>query len=193
MPRGKRPLDAATAAASAAAASAAVQVVAATQRRKAEPKTEKTPPVVEKPSEPKQERKERSERNDRSERHESGFAQPELVGGAEGTGGKKKRRRNRRRGGNDAAAPSQVPADVTIDKDQLEKCAWKIYLAEVSEEGLALMDDRTGIEAARRSFRMAEIFLIEAARSKNPAPARRNDTSAEDQGAVAAEDASSED
>ena len=48
--------------------------------------------------------------------------------------------------------------------------AWKIYLGEVTEDGLALMDDRTAAEAARRSFRVAELFLIEAARHRPSAP-----------------------
>ena len=47
--------------------------------------------------------------------------------------------------------------------------AWKIYLGEVTEEGLALMDDRTAAEASRRAFRVAELFLTEAARRRRPA------------------------
>ena len=49
--------------------------------------------------------------------------------------------------------------------------AWKIFLGEVTEEGLALMDDRTAAEASRRAFRVAELFLIEAARHRPAAPA----------------------
>ena len=48
--------------------------------------------------------------------------------------------------------------------------AWKIYLGEVTEEGLALMDDRTAAEASRRAFRVAELFLIEASRYRRPEP-----------------------
>ena len=48
--------------------------------------------------------------------------------------------------------------------------AWKIFLGEVTEEGLALMDDRTAAEASRRAFRVAELFLIEAARHRPAAP-----------------------
>ncbi|MBQ2379357.1 MAG: hypothetical protein II295_03095 [Akkermansia sp.] len=40
----------------------------------------------------------------------------------------------------------------------------------MTEEGLALMDDRTAAEASRRAFRVAELFLIEAARYRRPEP-----------------------
>ncbi len=46
----------------------------------------------------------------------------------------------------------------------LQECAWKIFLGEVTEEGLALLDDRSTAEVSRRAFRAAELFLIEAAR-----------------------------
>ena len=42
-----------------------------------------------------------------------------------------------------------------------------MFLAEVSEEGLALMDDQTAREAARRAFRCAEFFMMEEARRKH--------------------------
>jgi hypothetical protein len=51
-----------------------------------------------------------------------------------------------------------------LDADQLARKAWKIFLSEVSEEGLALIDDQDAREISRRSFRLAEIFLEEAAR-----------------------------
>jgi len=43
--------------------------------------------------------------------------------------------------------------------------AWKIYLAEVSEEGIALINDSDAREIARRCFRLAAIFLDEQARA----------------------------
>ncbi len=48
-----------------------------------------------------------------------------------------------------------------IDPDKVAKNAWKIYLAEVSEEGVALIGDNDARELARRCFRLASIFLEE--------------------------------
>ena len=50
-----------------------------------------------------------------------------------------------------------------VDAEKLTAHAWKIFKGEVTEEGLALMDDSTAAETARRAFRVAELFLIEAA------------------------------
>ena len=41
--------------------------------------------------------------------------------------------------------------------------AWKIFLGEVNEDGLALIDDKDARELARRSLRVAEIFTREEA------------------------------
>lgn len=51
-----------------------------------------------------------------------------------------------------------------LDGEEVAKKAWKIFLAEVSEEGLALIGDQDARELSRRSFRLAEIFLEEASR-----------------------------
>ncbi len=51
-----------------------------------------------------------------------------------------------------------------LDAGQVAKKAWKIFLAEVGEEGLALINDHDAREISRRSFRLAEIFLEEEAR-----------------------------
>lgn len=100
---------------------------------------------------------------------------------------KRKRRRKKGKGG----AQSQVSADhessesttepgsnpsqqarqnqaprVRIDPEQLAKFAWKIYLAEVSEEGVALIGDNDARELSRRCFRLAEIFLEEQGRRR---------------------------
>lgn len=102
-----------------------------------------------------------------------GFAAPETVGGNEGQGNgghRKRRRRNRRGGGGDSAQQSASTVHPRVDADELKRRAWKIYLGEVTEEGLALMDDRTAAEAARRAYRVAELFLIEASHHL-PAPA----------------------
>ena len=51
-----------------------------------------------------------------------------------------------------------------LDSDLVARKAWKIFQAEVGEEGLALIDDHDAREISRRCFRLAEIFLEEAAR-----------------------------
>jgi hypothetical protein len=51
-----------------------------------------------------------------------------------------------------------------LDPEQVAKKAWKIFQAEVGEEGLALIDDHDAREISRRCFRLAEIFLEEASR-----------------------------
>lgn len=69
-----------------------------------------------------------------------------------------------------AAAASQPTANqpsgarTRVDPDLLAIKAWKIFQAEVAEEGLALIDDHDAREISRRCFRLAEIFLDEAAR-----------------------------
>jgi hypothetical protein len=47
------------------------------------------------------------------------------------------------------------------DPSKVAKNAWKIFLAEVSEEGVALIGDNDARELARRCFRLSEIFLEE--------------------------------
>jgi hypothetical protein len=53
-----------------------------------------------------------------------------------------------------------------IDPELLTKMAWKIYLAEVSEEGVALIGDADAKDLSRRCFRLAEIFIEEQARRR---------------------------
>lgn len=110
-------------------------------------------------------------------------------------GAKRKRRRKKGKGGNsqNAGAPSNeeivplvavdaagpVPSHVSthaaphshpqrpkVDSELLAKRAWKIYLSEVSEEGVALVGDSDAKELSRRCFRLAEIFLEEQARRR---------------------------
>ena len=96
-----------------------------------------------------------------------GFAAPETVGGGEGGGNsRRRRRRNRNRNRENGQQSQQPQATPQVDKEELVRRAWKIFLGEVTEEGLALMDDRTAAEASRRAFRVAELFLIEAARHR---------------------------
>ena len=105
-----------------------------------------------------------------------GFAAPETVGGNEGGNGRRKRRRNRNRRGNGEQQPQQQqgPRDSRVSPEALFRCAWKIFLGEVTEEGLALMDDRTAREASARAFRVAELFLQESARH-NASPRPKSD------------------
>lgn len=97
-----------------------------------------------------------------------GFAMPEVVGGNEGGGNnRRKRRRNRNRNREDNnREPQQNQLSPRVDPEELTRRAWKIFLGEVTEDGLAFMDDRTAAEASRRAFKVAEIFLLEAARHR---------------------------
>ena len=74
-----------------------------------------------------------------------------------------------------SAAPDQEPRPrpqahqpprPKIDLELLTKMAWKIYLAEVSEEGVALIGDNDAKDLSRRCFRLAEIFIEEQTRRR---------------------------
>lgn len=113
--------------------------------------------------------------------------EPASTGGqsATGEGSKRKRRRKKGKGGGqqqsapqaqdndssgDAAESSRPPQQhaprVKVDPETLAKFAWKIYLAEVSEEGVALIGDNDAKDLSRRCFRLAEIFLEEQSRRR---------------------------
>jgi cobalamin biosynthesis protein CobT len=62
--------------------------------------------------------------------------------------------------------PPQGPRPNKLDTELLAKFAWKIYLSEVSEEGVALVGDNDAKELARRCFRLAEIFMEEQSRRR---------------------------
>ena len=63
--------------------------------------------------------------------------------------------------------PAPQPAQRSkIDPALLTKMAWKIYLAEVSEEGVALIGDNDAKDLSRRCFRLAEIFIEEQSRRR---------------------------
>lgn len=64
-----------------------------------------------------------------------------------------------------APRPQQQPRP-RFDGEILAKCAWKIFLAEISEEGVALVGDNDAKELSRRCFRLAEIFLEEQSRRR---------------------------
>jgi hypothetical protein len=121
------------------------------------------------------------------------WPEPETIQGeTAGPGGKRKRRRKKKGGANahpnegqtpraqvpgSEGASLQAPARpaqpqstpqpaprVPFDLEEVSKKAWKIFLSEVSEEGLALIGDNDARDLTRRSFRLAEIFLEEKAR-----------------------------
>ena len=64
------------------------------------------------------------------------------------------------------ASPRQQSVRTKIDPETLSLKAWKIFLAEVSEEGIALIGDQDARELARRCFRLAEIFIEEQVRRR---------------------------
>lgn len=106
-----------------------------------------------------------------------GISQPETVGGEASFNGKKRRRnRNKNKNGRSAedVRPVFTPAlEPTPSNDHHKKVAdraWKMFLAEVSEEGLAFMDDRTARETALRAFKVSEIFTTEEYRRKQRRP-----------------------
>jgi hypothetical protein len=67
--------------------------------------------------------------------------------------------------GHDAPPPVMHAAPrPKLDAEEVTRKAWRIFRSEVGEEGLALIDDQDAREISRRCFRLAEIFLEEAAR-----------------------------
>jgi hypothetical protein len=66
------------------------------------------------------------------------------------------------------AAPAQPVSAPRpkVDPALLTKMAWKIFLAEVSEEGVALISDNDAKDLSRRCFRLAEIFVEEQSRRR---------------------------
>jgi hypothetical protein len=141
------------------------------------------------PREPREAREPREQREPESREAPTSFF---VDSPAQETGGSSKKRRRRKKksgqgqgqgqgqsfhaersSGEMAAlpAPESAPAPVSqaaprskVDSDEVAKKAWKIFQAEVGEEGLALIDDHDAREISRRCFRLAEIFLDEAAR-----------------------------
>jgi len=91
------------------------------------------------------------------------ISEPPGGEGASG-GGKRRRRRRRKPNQGEDGGEGEGPSRPKLDPDAVARRAWKIYLSEVSEEGLALISDQDAKELTRRSFRLAEIFLEEASR-----------------------------
>lgn len=100
------------------------------------------------------------------------FAAPETVGGGDASGNKRnKRRRNRNRNGRGDQPQQQMTGSQDapkVDTKKLARKAWKIFLGEITEDGLALMDDQSTKEVAKRAFRVAELFLQEEMRRSQP-------------------------
>lgn len=119
------------------------------------------------------------------------WPEPETVTKPQGEGnGKRKRRRRKKKGGaadhgshadahgneyavegDDVHQPQQPqaskppqPQRAALDGQEVADYAWKIFRAELAEEGLDLVDDHDAREITRRSFRLAEIFLEEKTR-----------------------------
>ncbi len=79
--------------------------------------------------------------------------------------GRRGRNRGRGRGNNNNNnREREVKARPSVSEDHLRKKAWKIYESEVTEEGLALLDDSGLRDYARASFNAARIFLEEEGR-----------------------------
>lgn len=79
--------------------------------------------------------------------------------------GEQRERRGRNRGrGRGNNREREVKARPPVNEDHLRKKAWKIYGSEVTEEGLALLDDSGLRDYARASFNAARIFLEEQGR-----------------------------
>jgi len=64
-------------------------------------------------------------------------------------------------------------APLKVNPKLVAKKAWKIFLAEVGEEGLALIGDKEGKELTKRSFKLAELFEEETQRRVNQAKASK--------------------
>jgi len=138
---------------------------------------------------------EQSEQSETSE-HEWPEPEPASSGRQEGQESSKRKRRRKKNKNNQHQAQLQTPASDDSDSPQIAtiiesaepqpkpfplppqpprprqdpevvaKYAWKIYLAEVSEEGVALIGDHDAKDLARRCFRLAEIFLEEQSRRR---------------------------
>ena len=103
----------------------------------------------------------------RSESHaddESGRSE-----GRERRGGERRGSGRQRRGG----AVRRVVEPVS--EKELSKKAWKIYQADIAEEGIALVDDKTGRNLALRSFELARMFLEEEAKQRRAIAAAKSE------------------
>lgn len=72
-------------------------------------------------------------------------------------------RGGRNRGRQPGQQDQREEPKVKVDAQKVAKRAWKIFVGEVNEEGLALIADKDARELARRSLRVAEIYSREEA------------------------------
>lgn len=66
--------------------------------------------------------------------------------------------RGRERQSSSASSTPSAPP-LKLDTKELADCAWEIYLAELTEEGLTIFDNSDCDSLAKRSFEMARVFL----------------------------------
>lgn len=93
------------------------------------------------------------------------------------------RGRNRGRGrGSERSEKREPKPRVPVDPKDMAKKAWKIFESEVTEEGLALLDDNGLRDYARSSFNAARIFLEEEGRvtGRQEKPKKEKKTKAQD-------------
>lgn len=109
-------------------------------------------PASKNPSEPKASRELEDSRDAKNPEPAQDLQVPEDEMESKSSGGS--RRRRSRGSGSKPSSKSHDPGDVA-------QCAWKIYLSEIREEGVSLMDDKSAKELARRCFELATIFLDE--------------------------------
>jgi hypothetical protein len=72
-------------------------------------------------------------------------------------------RRGRTRGKGRQQQETATEPKVKLSRKLIAKRAWKIFVGEVTEEGLALITDKDARELSRRSLRVAEIYSREEA------------------------------
>lgn len=116
--------------------------------------TEKLVPDSDDSTEP----KEKGGQKKPARQNESSGASKEQGQGRQDSG--ERRGRGRGRGGREREGNPRV----TVSPKNLAKKAWKIFESEVTEEGLALLDDNSLRDYARSSFNAARLFLEEKER-----------------------------
>lgn len=120
--------------------------------------TEKLVPDLDDLTEP----KEKGGQKKQARKNDSSGASKEQGQGRQDSG--ERRGRGRGRGGRERSEKREVKPRVTVDSKDLAKKAWKIFESEVTEEGLALLDDNGLRDYARSSFNAARLFLEEKER-----------------------------
>lgn len=98
------------------------------------------------------------------------------------TSPKRSRNRNRSRNSKKPELQQQRQNTVEVDVKLVAKRAWKIYIGEVNEDGVALIDDRAAREIAKRSFKIAEIFTEEEERKKSHQKQQKQRSVSNDEG-----------